>query len=282
MKKNLLIFLIVLVLVSCKNTTEKQDDNHISNVQNTENPVENEKDYLTIVGNQIWVRSEPSTGDVVMKLDDGTKCIVVEKGKQETIKGTTDYWYKIEYEGQVGWVFGSQTSVSQNDDENVEKGDDLEAFLSGFLNNIKDGKISNFKTYFLNDSLYELNNPGVFICVIKKQYQEALLFTSFDFKASSFNENFIVGREPKFDMDSYEWSEKGCFLNEVDEKDLLTQYIQWQPEMYDDYFVADAGKLQTYITHKLLVTDGDGVVFYIGKVGGEWKIIAVDDSTNDA
>ncbi|MBN2892042.1 MAG: SH3 domain-containing protein [Bacteroidales bacterium] len=281
MKKLIYVLMILMVFYSCKNKTNKEEDNSkINTVQDIEsNP---EVEYLSIVGDQIWVRSEPSTGDVVLKLDNGTKCILLEKGEKQTIKGVTDFWYKIEYDGKEGWVFGSQTSVSQNIAEKVVQGDDLEAFLSGFLKNIKDGKINNLKTYFVNDSLYELYNPGVFIYVVKVQYEEAKLFTMFDFKVKSFNGNFIVGREPVFDMELYDWPEKGCFINEVDTKDVLTQYIQWSPEVYDDYFVADAGKLQTYITHKLLVTDGDGVLFYIGKVNGEWKIIAVDDSTNDA
>jgi hypothetical protein len=70
-------------------------------------------DYLIINGKDIWVRDLPTTGKVVMKLNEGNKCKVLEKGKSETIRGISDFWYKIEFEGKQGWVFGSQTSLKQ-------------------------------------------------------------------------------------------------------------------------------------------------------------------------
>lgn len=70
--------------------------------------------FLWINGNDIWVRDAPSTGQVVMKLKSGDKCRILEKGKTQTIKDKTDVWYKIDFNGKVGWVFGSQTSVRSN------------------------------------------------------------------------------------------------------------------------------------------------------------------------
>jgi hypothetical protein len=69
---------------------------------------------LFIHGKEIWVRDSPTTGKVVMKLNDGDRCKILEKGKAETIRGSADYWYKIEYTEKQGWVFGSQTSVKKN------------------------------------------------------------------------------------------------------------------------------------------------------------------------
>jgi len=66
---------------------------------------------LLIIGNDIWVREIPSTGKVVMKLNDGDLCEVLEKGKYEEIRGMKDYWYKIRFNEKEGWVFGSQTSI---------------------------------------------------------------------------------------------------------------------------------------------------------------------------
>jgi hypothetical protein len=37
------------------------------------------QNQLIIEGNQIWVRSTPKTGEVVMKLDDGAICRVLKK-----------------------------------------------------------------------------------------------------------------------------------------------------------------------------------------------------------
>lgn len=46
-----------------------------------------------------------------MKLNTGDKCKVLEKGLKDTIRENIDYWYKIEFNSQQGWVFGSQSSI---------------------------------------------------------------------------------------------------------------------------------------------------------------------------
>jgi len=68
---------------------------------------------LEIIGKDIWIRNAPKTGDVVMKLNSGDVCKIVEIGIEETIKVKTDFWYKIEFNGKTGWVFGSQTSIKK-------------------------------------------------------------------------------------------------------------------------------------------------------------------------
>lgn len=67
---------------------------------------------LEIVGKDIWVRDVPATGEVVMKLNDGDLCKLRKKDKFEIIRNMPGYWYKIEFEGKEGWVFGSQTSLA--------------------------------------------------------------------------------------------------------------------------------------------------------------------------
>lgn len=67
--------------------------------------------YLVIIGSNIWVREEPSTGEVIMKLNDGDSCVIIAKGKSEVIRGNEDFWYQIEYGNKRGWVFGSQVKV---------------------------------------------------------------------------------------------------------------------------------------------------------------------------
>jgi len=71
---------------------------------------------LQIVGSNIWVRSEPTTGDVVMKLNDGDDCRILEKGHFEYIRKIPHYWYKIIFQADTGWVFGSQTNLASNID----------------------------------------------------------------------------------------------------------------------------------------------------------------------
>lgn len=120
------------VLFTCGSNTENQEmeegnleavdsPNTVSNdpsstqeetVENYLKPkyIRSGQDRLIIHGKDIWVRDEPATGKVVMKLNEGDKCTVLKEGFVEMIRGDADYWYKIEFNGQEGWVFGSQTS----------------------------------------------------------------------------------------------------------------------------------------------------------------------------
>jgi SH3 domain-containing protein len=103
---------------------------------------------LVISGNKIWVREQPKTGKLAFTLDDGAVCTVLEKGEAQEIRGLKDYWYKIEYEGKVGWVFGSQTSKKQMASENS-----FESFVKAFLQTCFYGKNM--------DSLIHFESPVV-------------------------------------------------------------------------------------------------------------------------
>ena len=91
--------------------------------------VSQEVDYLTIEGSNIWIREYPTTGDVIMKLNSGEICKVLKKDKKEVINGISDFWYKIDYKGQIGWVFGSQTSIKQGSIELSVKVDNAREFI---------------------------------------------------------------------------------------------------------------------------------------------------------
>ena len=77
--------------------------------EGTKTPKDSE---LLIVGSNIWVRSEHTTGDVIMKLNDGDKCKVLDQGRFEYIRGSAHFWYQIVFKSDTGWVFGSQTNRS--------------------------------------------------------------------------------------------------------------------------------------------------------------------------
>lgn len=64
---------------------------------------------LTIHGKNIWIRDEPNIGKVTLKLNEGDRCRILEAGRFDVINGKANLWYKIEINGQTGWVFGSQT-----------------------------------------------------------------------------------------------------------------------------------------------------------------------------
>ncbi len=67
---------------------------------------------MSILGDNLNVRREPTTEgeNVVFQLKKGDICRVLEKGQQEQIRDMNDYWYKISYDGQEGWVYGHHTS----------------------------------------------------------------------------------------------------------------------------------------------------------------------------
>ena len=69
---------------------------------------------LVIVGTNVNLRVEPNLKAVrIRQLKTNDTCEILEKGKQETIDGTTDFWYKIKHKTKEGWIFGAFTSVKQ-------------------------------------------------------------------------------------------------------------------------------------------------------------------------
>ena len=71
------------------------------------------QEILLIEGKDIWVRETPKTGKVVMKLNEGDVCVVLNKSDAQVIRGSKYFWYYIDFNGSKGWVFGSQTSLKQ-------------------------------------------------------------------------------------------------------------------------------------------------------------------------
>ena len=84
------------------------------------NTTNSNANYAKIIGNSIWVRSSPRNGNVIMKLNNNTECKIIGNCCEETIGGKKSLWYKIEYNGKTGWVFGSQLQLI-NKANNVEK-----------------------------------------------------------------------------------------------------------------------------------------------------------------
>ncbi|MEO1450207.1 MAG: SH3 domain-containing protein [Bacteroidota bacterium] len=70
---------------------------------------------LMITAENLNVRSEPDNeaDNVVFQLNNGDVCTIVEKGAQMEIRDMNDFWYKIEKDGQTGWVYGHFTSKRQ-------------------------------------------------------------------------------------------------------------------------------------------------------------------------
>mgnify|MGYP006266340423 CR=1 FL=1 len=67
---------------------------------------------LYITAENLNVRSEPDTeaDNVAFQLNEGDICTILERGDLVEIRNMEDYWYKVSFEGQEGWVFGFFTS----------------------------------------------------------------------------------------------------------------------------------------------------------------------------
>ena len=70
---------------------------------------------LFITGDKVNVRSEPDTeaDNVVFQVKSGDICDILEIGEMAEIRDMKDYWYKISFEDQEGWVYGALTSKKQ-------------------------------------------------------------------------------------------------------------------------------------------------------------------------
>lgn len=157
---------------------------------------------LIIEGKDIWVREIPVTGEVIMKLNSGDTCDIIEKGEEVQLKDMLDYWYKIKFNDTVGWVFGSQTNlktgkVIEIEEEYIEVSDEVfyeDMDLKSInLNTVKmpsyiidNLSVGTNKTKFVDfvdkkDGFYYIikNNMGEFYIHIPEFNEDKLKFTYF-------------------------------------------------------------------------------------------------------
>jgi uncharacterized protein YgiM (DUF1202 family) len=72
-----------------------------------------ENNYLTIQGDNVNLRSGPSTKDnIIIQLQNQTPCWIIEVGPKQTINNKTDNWYKVWSNYKTGWVFGAFTKFT--------------------------------------------------------------------------------------------------------------------------------------------------------------------------
>jgi hypothetical protein len=119
LKKILFLFLVTIVISSCNNSeTETEQNNEQNQIEQLQEIVQ---DSLSIIGDNVNVREQPSTSaTAVMKLQRGEAFQVLDKSPTyETVGTETDYWYRIEKKGEAVWVFGAFTSQNLNDNPQI-------------------------------------------------------------------------------------------------------------------------------------------------------------------
>jgi len=156
---------------NCYEGTMKNTDGRSFNMKfcmQVNNP-ENVPDQLYINGSKVNIRSTPSlNSEVIFQLNTGDKCDIIEKGKQETIKGSTNFWYKINYSGKNGWVFGDFISLSYISAP-IETNEKVYAQLS-----INGTKVNIRANPVLNSPLIMQLNTGDKCDIIEKGNQETI------------------------------------------------------------------------------------------------------------
>lgn len=285
MKKTLLIVLTFasLSLWSCTDDeaqSEKDDKKIIKEEQKDDKEQDQKKlDFLTIQGKDIWVRSRPTTGEVVMKLNTGDKAKVLEKGKQETINQKTDFWYKIEFEGETGWVFGSQTSEKTGIIAQTKKPDsDKETLkqVNQVISNIHANYPDINKYFYDARGILFLNNPGVYDVV--KFTSDLSIMESLLKQKNTCNPKFQ--KWPEYDRETSAWEKSGCFAEKINGTDLFYQTAQTMREYslpITDMMIDETKKSGNRVSIKVLNTQNN-IRYYLGTKNSQWKLIGIDIS----
>ena len=155
-KTVLLIIPFVLTLMNCNEKSK-----NIISVKKQKNNLQvsqkQTRDTLRIVGNNIWIRQTPKTGKVTFKFNDNYLCEILEKGVKDTIRKKIDFWYKVDNNNQIGWVFGSQTTESQQ----LVMSDGFNLFIKDFLDTSFYGKNTDSLLRYQSGIIYKYVNKEI-------------------------------------------------------------------------------------------------------------------------
>jgi len=236
-------------------------------------------DTLSIIGNKIWIRETPKTGKVILKLDNRTVCALLEKGIKDTIREQIDYWYKIEYHNQEGWIFGSQTTKSIT---NYTQ-DNFKPFLKEFLQNCFMSKNT--------DSLLRYKSPTIYKYIDKKIGFTRFYNPGITCIPQGYNtNNYLNEKYPKIKLNFYPEKElKNGFCEKSSNNDgvyyhyikKLPKYPIWKNDK-DDYEITaiklpenykNNPKIEVIILHKKWIIKH----LYFIKKNTQWFLVLSDD-----
>ncbi|MEA2041064.1 MAG: SH3 domain-containing protein [Bacteroidota bacterium] len=276
--KHLIIFVFisaVFIYSACQDDTANEEQTKEETVSPEKTEAEN---LLEIQGDDIWIRDEPATGKVIMKLNTGDRCKILKKGKQQTINKSTDFWYKIEFNDEEGWVFGSQTSLSTGIASKIStpnssaKQDALNQIIKSIQNNPQ--KITQWSLDA--NAFFLIHNPGAYTVIEYTSNTDRLNFLSAE------KETCIIKHTkwPAFDYDSYTWKKSGCFAEKISGSKLFSSTAKTMKEFsmpISDDIINKAEQSEKQITIKVLLTQSS-TRLYFSYSNNEWKIIGIDIS----
>ncbi len=236
---------------------------------------------LIIEGNRIWIREFPKTGKVVFTLNEGALCKVLEKGEEQVIRGNQDFWYKIEHEGKLGWVFGSQSNIKQKASLN-----NFQPFLDYFLQKcIYENDLNNLiysKSKLINNYIHpefgvtRLYNPGTACVLFHYKYNEA----EGDYYESNTPKNvknYFAQETPKGGFCDKSQSADGIYYTTVDD---LPTYANTDEE--GNYFSEEIKIPEKYKEGQKVIVSilEDGwisKIMYFMIADGKWWLVIIDD-----
>lgn len=266
MKKHILLVLLFLIKL---NSCFGQGNNGVEN----KNKVQDYQN-LIIEGDRIWVREQPKIGKVVCTLNTGEVCRILEKGEEQIIRGNKDFWYKIEHEDKIGWVFGSQTSIKQHAN--------FEPFLDDFLQASFFGKKFDSLTYFKSESirsvthkeieLKRLYNPGA-ACIFYDSYEGDIKHNSVYPKIEKSNRYFNQEIEEGFCEESA--NENGVYYKIIEK---LPESINMESgEGYIGINIPDKYKNGHKVKVDILVDKWIEKTMYFMVADKKWWLVLIDD-----
>lgn len=110
----LIVSALLGCITSCGNSDKSgTDESSLAAKNDSATAPKVKKDTLLIIkGTNVNLRVSPDLEAVrIRQLTTNDTCVILEKGKQDTINEAIDFWYKIRFKNKEGWVFGSFTSL---------------------------------------------------------------------------------------------------------------------------------------------------------------------------
>jgi hypothetical protein len=266
---------LLFLFFACKESENIEDTNTDSLVDETaeisdiDSKAETNKTVLIIEGKDIWVRSEPFTGEVVMKLNTGDECKILDQTEKVQVRDMFDRWYKIEFQGKTGWVFGSQTNLSTG--EGIELKDfkmHLGDFIPAYRNNNDD------LSYYIHEKIGNtvLFNPGVYCGAFGDERERYL--------SGSLDETKIFNTKPVGDFcEGFPGVEDGMYYWKIKSTDLPTFVVSFDDEGGVITGNIDIPKeyLNNMIYKVQIITDEfHNFYLYFINVGNTWYLICED------
>ncbi len=266
--------LLLLLLCSCNNNDDQTDDYSQNDTTSslTVNNTETKTDttILIIEGDNIWVRDEPVSGKVIMKLNSGDICKILEKGDKVQVKNMLDLWYKIEFNDTVGWVFGSQTNRKTGETiDIIEFSLYLEKFIAAF--NDENNDLKSFEHEDIGYSF--LFNPGAYCSGGSHNIIERSLLQPIPVKNS-------FDKIPKGDFcEGYPGIKDGFYYQKITANNLPS-YL----EDFDEEGGVIIGKIDVPKKYKnneikkvIVITDEyHNTYFYFINIGSTWYLFCQD------